>query len=190
MGVGVVVRTDNVVREKSYRFALQIVKLGRALVEREREYVLSKQVVRSGTSIGANMEEAIGAQSEKDFYARLTTCYKEARETRYWLRLLRDSELVRAEDAKSLIEDCDELIRIIGASQATMRRKWQSSPRVREEPEASYEAILMDEQKLSEETADVIETNGADIHTTECAIVNQESARSKASQLKSEDLKT
>lgn len=84
-------KKDNIVQIKSYDFALRIVKLYPLLSQREKEYVLSKQLLRSATSIGANIEEAIGGQSKRDFYAKLTIAYKEARETKYWLRLLSDA---------------------------------------------------------------------------------------------------
>jgi len=74
---------DNVIKVKSYNFSLRIIKLYKYLVEEKKEYVLSKQILRSGTSIGANVEEAIGGISEKDFLFKLTIAYKEARETRY-----------------------------------------------------------------------------------------------------------
>jgi four helix bundle protein len=83
-------KEDNVVQKKSYAFAVRIVKVYQHLAESKREYVLSKQLLRSGTSIGANVEEAIGGQSGKDFYAKLNISYKEARESHYWIRLLRD----------------------------------------------------------------------------------------------------
>ena len=70
---------ENIIQVKSYAFSLKIVKLYKQLVDEKREYVLSKQLLRSGTSIGANIEEAIGGQSEEDFYAKLTISYKEAR---------------------------------------------------------------------------------------------------------------
>lgn len=77
--------------EKSYALALRMVKLYRYLTEEKREFVLSKQILRCGTSIGANIEEAVGAQSGKDFLSIISIGYKEARETKYWLRLLNDS---------------------------------------------------------------------------------------------------
>jgi len=83
---------ENVIQEKSYRFAIRMVNLYRHLAEQQKEFVLSKQVLRSGTSIGANVEEAIGGQSRRDFLSKCSIAYKEARETRYWLRLLRDTE--------------------------------------------------------------------------------------------------
>lgn len=76
-------KNDNVVQVKSYAFAVRIVKAYQFLVADKNEYVLSKQLLRCGTSIGANIEEAIGAQSNKDFFAKLTIAYKEARETHY-----------------------------------------------------------------------------------------------------------
>jgi conserved hypothetical protein TIGR02436 len=84
---------------------------------------LSKQILRCGTSIGANIEEAIGAQSEKDFYAKLSIAYKEARETHYWLRLLHDSELLNNEEGSSMLDDCEELLKIIGSIQKSLKNK-------------------------------------------------------------------
>lgn len=104
---------ENIIQTKSYEFALKIVKLHRVLVENKKEFVLSKQLLRCGTSIGANIEEAIGGQSEKDFYAKLTVSYKEARETKYWIRLLKDSEYLDKEIANDFLSDVEELLRII-----------------------------------------------------------------------------
>ena len=75
------------------------------MCEVKKEYVLSKQLLRAGTSVGANIEEAIGGQSEKDFFAKLTIAYKEARETHYWLRLLTDTEFITKEESESLLFD-------------------------------------------------------------------------------------
>ena len=80
---------------KSYAFALRIVNLYKYLVNEKHEYVLSKQILRSGTAIGANIEEAIGGQSNKDFISKLSVAYKEARETRYWINLLRDTKIFK-----------------------------------------------------------------------------------------------
>ena len=85
--------------------------------------MLSKQILRSGTSIGANIEEAIGAQSARDFYAKLSIAYKEARETHYWLRLLRDSEWLTDEEILSILADCEELLKIIGSIQKALKNK-------------------------------------------------------------------
>ncbi|MBN8601026.1 MAG: four helix bundle protein [Planctomycetes bacterium] len=85
-----------------------MVKAYRYLAEERREYVLSKQLLRAGTSIGANVEEAIGGQSSKDFFAKLSVAYKEARETHYWIRLLTDTEYLTASQSNSLLADSAE----------------------------------------------------------------------------------
>jgi four helix bundle protein len=85
-------KEQNVIQQKSYDFAIRIVNLYKYLATEKKELVLSKQILRSGTSIGANVEEAIGAQSDKDFLNKLSIAYKEARETHYWIRLLRDTK--------------------------------------------------------------------------------------------------
>ncbi len=81
---------ENLIQDKSFDFALLIIELYKVLTER-KEYILSKQLLRSGTSIGANIEEAIAGQSQKDFLSKINISLKEARETRYWLRLLERS---------------------------------------------------------------------------------------------------
>jgi len=116
-------KKDNVVQDKSYRFALRIVKLYRWLVEKKKEFVLSKQLLRSGTSIGANIEEAIGAQSDKDFTAKMSIAYKEARETHYWIRLLHDSGFIENDAYNSIIQDCEVLLKIIGSIIKTTKSK-------------------------------------------------------------------
>lgn len=115
--------TSNLLKDKSYRFALRIVKLYRYLSISKKEFVLSKQLLRSGTSIGANIEESIGGQSEKDFFTKLSIAYKEARESNYWIRILRDSEIITIKEAESLLFDCEELIKIIGKTLSTMKKK-------------------------------------------------------------------
>lgn len=94
---------ENIVQIKSYAFAVRIVKVYQHLCEEKREYVLSKQLMRSGTSIGANIEEAIGGQSDKDFFSKLTIAYKEARETHYWIRLLKDTDYLSKSESESLL---------------------------------------------------------------------------------------
>ena len=112
---------ENVLRDKSYPFALRVVKLSRLLVSEQREFVLSKQHLRSGTSIGANVEEAGQAQSKPDFIHKLSIAQKESFETNYWLRLLRDSELLSPNLADSMIEEVVELQRLITASIKTAK---------------------------------------------------------------------
>lgn len=120
-------KAENPMQTKSYAFALQIVKLYRFLCNEKKEFILSKQIVRSGTSIGANVEEAIGGQSNKDFLSKMSIAYKEARETHYWLRLLRDSEILDAKHAKSVIQDCEELLKISGSIIRTTKQKIPNS---------------------------------------------------------------
>jgi four helix bundle protein len=102
---------ENIIRKKSFEFALMIINLYRELQERH-EYVLSKQLLRSGTSIGANVEEACAGQSRKDFLAKMSIASKEARETRYWLQLLQQSKLVDI-DVTSALHDANEIISIL-----------------------------------------------------------------------------
>jgi four helix bundle protein len=104
---------DNLVLNKSFDFELEIIGLYKIL-KSKNEFVISKQLLRSGTSIGANVEEATAAQSKKDFATKMSIASKEARETRYWLRLLNKSKLVEY-DYKSYLNKIDELIRIITA---------------------------------------------------------------------------
>lgn len=106
-------RGANAVLDKSYAFALEVVQVYKAMTEK-KEYVLSKQLLRSGTSIGANVEEAQAAQSTKDFVNKLSIACKEARETRYWLRLLDQSQLC-ALNFVPLLERAEELIRILNS---------------------------------------------------------------------------
>lgn len=114
-------KSDNVIQIKSYSFAVRIVKVYQFLCEEKKEFVLSKQLLRCGTSIGANIEEVIGGQSEKDFFAKLTISYKEARETHYWIRLLKDTDYLTNEQAESLLNDVIELLKIIGSIQKKLR---------------------------------------------------------------------
>jgi four helix bundle protein len=107
------VAKNNPVLDKSYAFALRIVKLHLHLSKELKQFEISSQILRSGTSIGANVEEAMGGVSKKDFVNKLSIAYKEARETKYWLRLLRDSEMIELELADSLISDCEELLKLL-----------------------------------------------------------------------------
>lgn len=116
-------QSGNVVQDKTYAFAVRVVRLYQYLVKSKSEYVLSKQLLRSGTSIGANVEEAIGGQSDKDFFAKMTIAYKEARETHYWLRLLTDTSYLSNEESESLLSDIEEILKIIGSIQKTMRKQ-------------------------------------------------------------------
>lgn len=103
----------NIILEKSFNFALTIIELYKIL-QQNREFVLSKQLLRSATSIGANVEEATAASTKKDFAYKMTLSSKEARETRYWLKLLDKSQIVEINYSKYL-EDVTELIKILTA---------------------------------------------------------------------------
>jgi four helix bundle protein len=106
-------KDNNVIVEKSYKFALRIVKMSQYVCKEKNEYVLSKQVLRSGTSIGALIQEAMHAESTADFIHKLSISYKEANETQYWILLLRDSDIIDSKSANSILKDCDEIIRIL-----------------------------------------------------------------------------
>ncbi|MFZ1705834.1 MAG: four helix bundle protein [Saprospiraceae bacterium] len=116
-------KTGNVIQEKSFAFAIRIVGVYKYLQSEEKEFVLSKQLLRSGTSIGANIEESIGGQSEKDFLSKLSIAYKEARETMYWLKLLKATDYLSEDQAESLLTDAEELCRIIGKIQITLKSR-------------------------------------------------------------------
>ena len=113
---------DSIIKDKSYKFSLRIIELYKYLKEKKKEFELARQILRCGTSIGANVEEAIGGQSKKDFLAKMFIAYREARETHYWIRLLRDSKFITEKSSKSLLEDCDELIKISGKIISTSRK--------------------------------------------------------------------
>ena len=108
-------KTENVIIEKTFQFGLRIIKLFYHLRKIKVERDLALQLLRSGTSIGANTEEAIGGSSRKDLVHKLEIAYKEARETRYWLRLLKGSSLLENILADSFLKDCEEIIRILTA---------------------------------------------------------------------------
>ncbi|MBX0292016.1 four helix bundle protein [Hymenobacter sp. HSC-4F20] len=108
-------KEDNIILHKSYSLAVRIVKLSQYLSKEKQAFQLADQIRRSGTSIGANMEEAIGGLSRKDFVAKCGIAYKEARETHYWLRLLRDTDYIAPTQAASLLQDCEEVLKIITA---------------------------------------------------------------------------
>lgn len=116
-------KSDNIIQQKSYAFSVRIVQTYKYLCDEKKEFTLSKQLLRSGTSIGANVEEAIGGQSKKDFYAKLTIAYKEARETHYWIRLLKDTNYLEEQLSNSLKDDVEEILKIIGSIQKTMKNQ-------------------------------------------------------------------
>ena len=106
-------KPDHVVQRKSYDFALSIIRLYMEL-QGQREYFLSRQLLRCGTSIGANVEEALAAQSRADFASKMSIASKEARESNYWLRLLRDSELTSV-DVSFQLSQSSELVKLLAS---------------------------------------------------------------------------
>ena len=102
----------SIVKTKSYNFALKIIKLC-AKLKSEKHFEIATQLLRSGTSVGANVEEALAGQSKKDFFAKMSIASKEVRETNYWLRLLRDSEILQKRYVNELIQMSEELIKIL-----------------------------------------------------------------------------
>ena len=108
---------------KSFAFAVHIVQLTKNLNIEKREFILSKQIVRSGTSIGANVEEANGAISNAEFKSTLSIAYKEARETNYWLKLLHTTEFINKVDYEKLNLECEEICKMLRASINTMNKK-------------------------------------------------------------------
>jgi len=108
-------KEQNIILDKTFSFGLRIIKLHLYLKKKSVDRVLSVQLLKSGTSIGANVEEAMGGSSKKDFKQKLRIGYREARETKYWLRLLKESELLEANLSDSMIADYDEILRILTA---------------------------------------------------------------------------
>lgn len=118
---------ESALKTKSKAFALRVIKMYNYLCEQKKEYVMSKQVLRSGTSIGANVAEAFFAQSDADFIAKLYISRKEAGETIYWIDLLKESGYLSDDVATSISVDCDELLKLLTSSIKTMKSK--QSPR-------------------------------------------------------------
>ena len=110
----------SILEEKSFNFAIRIVNLNKYLIDKQREFVMSKQILRSGTSIGANIAEAQFAQSKADFGTKMQISLKEANETRYWIRLLAASEYLSDMEAQNLLDDCNELINMLISTTKTV----------------------------------------------------------------------
>ena len=104
---------ESIVKEKSMNFAIRVVRCYKYLVEEKREFTLSKQMLRCGTSIGANIKEALRGQSRPDFVAKMNISLKEASECEYWIELLQNTEYLSKDLAQSLLEDCQELIKML-----------------------------------------------------------------------------
>jgi four helix bundle protein len=116
-------KSDNVIQKKSFDFAIQIINAYKFLSNEKHEFVMSKQLLRCGTSVGANIEEAIGAQSKADFIPKLSIAYKEARETIYWIKLLQATDYLDNEKSTSLLNQSEEICKIIGKIQITFKSR-------------------------------------------------------------------
>jgi len=115
--------SQSIIKEKSFAFAVRVVNLFKFLKEEKRESVLSKQVLRSGTSIGANVREAMQAESKADFIHKLHIALKETAETGYWLELLLDGKFINKNQFDSLNRDCEEILKILTAIIKTAKSK-------------------------------------------------------------------
>ncbi|WP_293297418.1 four helix bundle protein [Pedobacter sp. UBA4863] len=104
---------ENIVAVKSYAFAIRIVKLYKLLLQEKKEFVLSKQMLRSGTAIGALIREAEHAQSKADFLNKMNVALKEANETEYWLILMKDTEYLNEAEFQSIKKDCSEILKLL-----------------------------------------------------------------------------
>ena len=110
-------------KAKSKRFAIRIVRLYQFLCDEKKEYVLSKQILRSGTSIGANLAEAEAASSRKDFQAKIYIALKECTETQYWLELLKETDYLTGGQFQSLNSDCEEIRKMLSSTTKTLNKK-------------------------------------------------------------------
>ncbi|HSQ90727.1 MAG TPA: four helix bundle protein [Nitrospiraceae bacterium] len=119
-------RSQSIVQDKSFRFAVQLIGYIRRQPKDHVNLVLTRQLLRSGTSIGANVEEALGGHSSKDFVAKLAIAAKEPRETGYWLRLTRETQPHDQQELAELLKECDGLLRMINSITLTTRSKLAS----------------------------------------------------------------
>lgn len=122
---------ENILLEKSYKFSIRIVKLFQHLSKNKVDYSLTRQLLRAGTSIGANIEEANKSESPNDFVHKLSIAQKEMYETEYWLRLLRDSEILEQKLAESMIEDCVILKKIVSKSIINSKKSNEKSKNIK-----------------------------------------------------------
>jgi len=106
-------KDDNIVVAKSYAFAVRCVKLYKYLCDEKHDYTIGKQLMRSGTSIGANVKEATRGVSKADFTAKMSISLKEASESEFWIELLRDTEYITTQQAESMLADCQELLKLL-----------------------------------------------------------------------------
>ncbi len=114
---------ENILRDKSYKFALRIVNLYKYLKDEKKEYVLSKQILRSGTAIGALVSESEYAQSKADFVNKLSIALKEANESKYWLDILKDTDFLSISMYESITPEVEELLKLLISSVKTLKMK-------------------------------------------------------------------
>ena len=114
---------ENIIQQKSFLFAVRIINLYKYLTTKKKEFVLSKQILRSGTSIGANIEESIGGRSDKEFLFKLEISYKEARETIYWLKLLKKTDYISISEFESIYAEAEEICKILAKIIITLKGK-------------------------------------------------------------------
>ena len=112
---------ENIIQDKSFLFAVRIINLYKHLTTNKKEFVLSKQILRSGTSIGANIEESIGGRSDKEFLFKLEISYKEARETIYWLKLLQATDYISTTEFDSIFVEAEEICKIVAKIIITLK---------------------------------------------------------------------
>ena len=117
---------NSIIGRKTFAFALEVIRLYNYLIKEKKEFVLSKQLLRSGTSIGANVNEALSAESKRDFIHKLGIALKEAREVSYWLKLLFESEYIEAEIYELLEQQCLELMKILSSIILTTKQRYFS----------------------------------------------------------------
>lgn len=130
-------RSQSIVQDKSFRFAVQIVGYIRRQQKDYANLVLNRQLLRSGTSIGANVEEALGGQSSKDFISKVAIAAKEARETGYWLRLIRDTQPHNQQELVDLLKECGALVKMLNSIILTTRSKLASGADSESRPDNS-----------------------------------------------------
>ena len=129
------------IEEKSFAFAVEIVKTVKDMRTKHQEYDLTRQLMRSGTSIGANVSEAKGAQSTRDFIAKLSIASKEAQETRYWIRLLRATGYLEESDGSDLLRKAEELVRMLTSSVKTLQKKETQDSKLKTQNSHQREAL-------------------------------------------------
>lgn len=116
-------KTKSVAYNKAFRLAIEIVKMCRYLQEQQREYIISKQILRSATSIGANLKESFYAESDKDYIHKIYLALKESSETEYWLEILKETQYISKETFKTLHSENEEIIKILTATTKTLKNK-------------------------------------------------------------------